>query len=153
MILQEDDFSGIHDPYLHIKTTFSPNFTILIDGKVIPGQRHDIKVFFVIILCLFCSIVNSDRGCATVVATSVYGILLGNFYGSASDDEPPELLLEQPATQPTQINKQANTNNKEVNLFKTISPSLYLDFSKVIVFSCTWIFNPFDSANFATADL
>ena len=83
MILQEDDFSGIHDPYLHIKTTFSPNFTILIDGKVIPGQRHDIKVFFVIILCLFCSIVNSDRGCATVVATSVYGILLGNFYGSA----------------------------------------------------------------------
>lgn len=83
MILQEDDFSGIHDLYLHIKTTFSPNFTILIDGKVIPGQRHDIKVFFVIILCLFCSIVNSDRGCATVVATSVYGILLGNFYGSA----------------------------------------------------------------------
>ena len=83
MLLQEDDFSGIHDPYLHIKTTFSPNFTILIDGKVIPRQRHDIKVFFVIILCLFCSIVNSDRGCATVVATSVYGILLGNFYGSA----------------------------------------------------------------------
>lgn len=83
MLLQEDDFSGIHDPYLHIKTTFSPNFTILIDGKVIPRQRHDIKVFFVIILCLFCSVVNSDRCCATVVATSVYGILLGNFYGSA----------------------------------------------------------------------
>ena len=83
MLLQEDDFSGIHDPYLHIKTTFSTNFTILIDGKVIPRQRHDIKVFFVIILCLFCSVVNSDRCCATVVATSVYGILLGNFYGSA----------------------------------------------------------------------
>lgn len=64
-----------------------------------------------------------------------------------------ELPLEQPATQPMQINKQANTNNKDVNLFKTISPSLYSVFSKVIVFSCTWIFNPLDSANFATADL
>lgn len=83
MLLQEDGFSGIHDPYLHIKATFSPNFTILIDGEVIPGQRHDIKVFFVIILCLFCSIVNSDRCCITVVAASVYGILLGNFYGAA----------------------------------------------------------------------
>ena len=83
MLLQEDGFSGIHDPYLHIKATFSPNFTILIDGEVIPGQRHDIKVFFVIILCLFCSIVNSDRCCITVVAASVYGILLGNFYGFA----------------------------------------------------------------------
>ena len=41
------------------------------------------------------------------------------------DDEPPELLLEQPATQPMQINRQANTNNKDVNLFKIISPSLY----------------------------
>lgn len=72
------------------------------------------------------------------------------------DDEPPELLLEQPATQPMQINRQANTNNKDVNLFKIISPSLYwlpLDFSKVIVFSCTWIFSPLDSANFAIADL